>query len=108
MKLLVTSMMLVMSLSVNAEDGFDDEIIEVVVNNAPESKGVLYGSIDIEAHHNIGNNKNLSSLKTLVDVIGEYKFDNGVKVNGNLKGYHDFVYDLENRTIPNGYENEIN
>jgi len=113
MKWAVISAALILSLGVYAEDGFDDdgfddENIEVVVDNAQTAKGILYGSIDIEAHHNISNDKDLSSLKTLVDVIGEYKFDNGVKVNGNLKGYHDFVYDLENRTIPNGYENEIN
>lgn len=113
MKWAVISAALILSLGVYAEDGFDDdgfddENIEVVVDNAQTAKGILYGSIDIEAYHNISNDKDLSSLKTLVDVIGEYKFDNGVKVNGNLKGYHDFVYDLKNRTIPNGYENEIN
>ena len=113
MKALLASSILVISLSINAEDGFDDEgfddeIIDVVVNIAPEAKGALYGSLDIEAQHNISNDKNLSSLKSLVDLIGEYKFDNGVKVNGNLKGYHDFAYDLENGVAPNGYESEIN
>ena len=69
---------------------------------------MLYGSLDIEAHYNINNDKDLSSLKTLVDVIGEYKLDNGNKINGNLKGYHDFIYNLSDRVEPSGYKNEIN
>ena len=111
MKYWIGGVVLILSLSSGAEDGFDegfdDEVIEVVVNHAPISKGDLYGSINIEAHYNAGNDKNLSSLKTLVDVLGEYKFDNGAKLSGNLKGYHDFVYELENRTAPNNYETEI-
>ncbi|CAC9524450.1 hypothetical protein [uncultured Gammaproteobacteria bacterium] len=113
MKWLPISIILILPLNAYAEDGFDDdgfdeEVVKIVIESAPISKGVLYGSIDIEAHQNISNGKNLSSLKTLVDIIGEYKFDNGIKVNSNLKSYHDFTYDLENRDVPNGYENEIN
>lgn len=113
MKQLLVGAMLVLSLGLNAEDGFDEDGFdddgfddEIIINNIPVAKDVLYGSIDIEAHHNISNDKNLSSLKILLDIMGEYKFDNGAKVNANLKGYHDFVYDLENQTAPNDYENE--
>jgi hypothetical protein len=113
MKWLLMSSALILSLGLNAEDGFDDdgfddEAIDIVIETAPVAKGALYGSIEVEAHHNISNDKNLSSLKTLVDIIGEYKLDNGNKINANLKGQHDFVYELENRAAPNGYENEIN
>jgi hypothetical protein len=93
------------------EDGFDDEVVEVVVSSAPATKGSLYGSVDLEAHYNFDNDKDLSSLKTLVDVIGEYKLDNGNKIKGNLKGYHDFIYNsgLSNyTTTPNGYKSEVN
>jgi hypothetical protein len=111
MKYWLSSVALVLSLSISAEDGFDegfdDEVIEVVVDQAPNSKGDLYGSIEVEAHYNVSNEKDLSSLKTLVDILGEYKFDNGAKLSGNLKGYRDFVYDLENRAVPEGYETEI-
>ena len=111
MKYWLSSVVLVLSLSISAEDGFDegfdDEVIEVVVDQAPDSKGDLYGSIEVEAHYNVSNEKDLSSLKTLVDILGEYKFDNGAKLSGNLKGYRDFVYELENRSVPEGYETEI-
>ncbi|MBC8493531.1 MAG: hypothetical protein ISR70_01030 [Candidatus Thioglobus sp.] len=101
-----------LSFTSNAEDGFDDDDfdetpIDIVVQ-VEDAPGALYGSVDLEAHYNLSNDKNLSSLKTLVDVLGDYKFENGVKLSGNLKGYHDFIYDLENRTVPNGYKNEIN
>lgn len=114
MKYWLSSIALVLSLSISAEDGFDEgfddeviEVIEVVVDQAPDSKGDLYGSIEVEAHYNVSNEKDLSSLKTLVDILGEYKFDNGAKLSGNLKGYRDFVYELENRSVPEGYETEI-
>ncbi|MDB3870163.1 hypothetical protein N9351_04825 [Candidatus Thioglobus sp.] len=111
MKYWCSSVVLVLSLSISAEDGFDegfdDEVIGVVVDQAPDSKGDLYGSIEVEAHYNVSNEKDLSSLKTLVDILGEYKFDNGAKLSGNLKGYRDFVYELENRSVPEGYETEI-
>ena len=43
-KRLLTSLVLVMSLLVSAEegfddDGFDDEIIEIIVDNTPTAKG---------------------------------------------------------------------
>ena len=111
MKYWLSSVALVLSLSISAEDGFDegfdDEVIEVVVDQVPDSKGDLYGSIEVEAHYNVSNEKDLSSLKALVDILGEYKFDNGAKLSGNLKGYRDFVYELENRSVPEGYETEI-
>lgn len=111
MKYWLSSVALVLSLSISAEDGFDegfdDKVIEVVVDQAPDSKGDLYGSIEVEAHYNVSNEKDLSSLKALVDILGEYKFDNGAKLSGNLKGYRDFVYELENRSVPEGYETEI-
>ncbi|MDC9727290.1 MAG: hypothetical protein PSN35_05600 [Candidatus Thioglobus sp.] len=101
-----------LSFTSNAEDGFDDDgfdetPIDIVVQ-VEDAPGTLYGSVDLEAHYNLSNDKNLSSLKTLVDVLGDYKFENGVNLSGNLKGYHDFIYDLENRTVPNGYKNDIN
>ncbi len=107
---------LILSLSAYAEDGFDDEgfddeIVEVVIDNASATKATLYGSIDFESHYNINNNKDLSSLKALADIIGEYKLDNGNKIKGNLKGYYDFIYDsgLSNYSnTPDGYKNEIN
>jgi len=113
MKQLVAGIALVISLTLNAEDGFDDDgfddpIVEIETHDAMDAKGMLYGSLDIEAHYNINNDKDLSSLKTLVDVIGEYKLDNGNKINGNLKGYHDFIYNLSDRVEPSGYKNEIN
>ena len=104
---------LAISLSSVAEDGFDDdgfdeEMVDIIVSTPSSTKGELYGSVNFELHQNISNDKNLSSAKTLVDILGEYKFDNQIKLSGNLKGYHDFVYELENQTVPNGYENEIN
>ncbi|HIM58925.1 MAG TPA: hypothetical protein EYJ00_06395 [Gammaproteobacteria bacterium] len=102
---------LVLSLSVGAEDGFDegfdDEEIDIVIAPPENSKGELYGSIELETHYNVSNEKDLSSLKTLVDILGDYKFNNGAKLSGNLKGYHDIVYELENRAVPDGYESEI-
>ncbi|WP_428086751.1 DUF1302 family protein [Candidatus Thioglobus sp.] len=102
---------LVLSLFAGAEDGFDegfdDETLDIVVNHAPVSKSSLYGSVDFEMHYNVSNDKKLSSLKVLVDILGEYKLENGAKLSGNLKGYHDFVYGLKNRTAPSGYETEI-
>ncbi len=116
MKQLVVGIALAISLTLNAEDGFDDEgfdgpIIEIETHDAVDVKGTLYGSIDLEAHYNISNDKDLSSLKTLIDIIGEYKLDNGNKIKGNLKGYHDFIFDtgLSNyTTTPSGYQSEIN
>lgn len=113
MKTLFVGILLALSLFVHAEDGFDDEdfddeLIDVVVNNSPESKTELYGSIDLETHYNTSNDKDVSSLKVLVDVIGEYKLDNGNKIKGNLKGYHDFIYNLSDRSQPSGYKDEIN
>jgi hypothetical protein len=116
MKRLMIGAALLLSLVANAEDGFDDdgfdtEPVVIAVDHAPEAKGLLYGSIDIEAHYNVNNDQDLSSLKSLVDVIGEYKLDNGNKIKGNLQGYHDFIYDLDGSNYtetPDGYENEIN
>lgn len=116
MKRVVASIVMAISLTASAEegfddDGFDDEIIEVVAEHATTAKGTLYGSMDFESHYNINNDKDLSSLKALVDVIGEYRLDNGHKIKGNLKGYHDFIYasGMSNYSnTPDGYENEIN
>jgi len=116
MKKLIVGIALTASLMASAEDGFDDdgfdtEIIAIVVENTPEAKGLLYGSVELEAHYNIDNDKDLSSLKSLVDVIGEYKLDNGNKIKGNLKGYHDYIYDLDGSNYvatPKDYENEVN
>lgn len=101
---------LAVSFPINAADGFDDDFSEVVISKA-NAKNLLYGSLDFEAHYNINNDKNLSSLKVLADVIGEYKLNNGNKVKGNLKVYHDFVYgaNLSNyTTTPKGYKHELN
>ena len=111
-KWFLANLILAVSISISAEEGFDDgfdgEDIEIIVENTQPARGVLYGSADLEAHYNFNNDKNLSTFKTLVDILGEYKFDNGTKLSGNLKGYHDFIYEFENRAVPNGYENEIN
>ena len=103
---------LILSLNIYAEDGFDDdgfddENIEVVLVSQDSVQGELYGSINFEAHQNISNNKNLSSSKILVDLLGDYKFENGAKLSANLKSYYDFVYQLENLTVPKGYKSEI-
>jgi hypothetical protein len=114
MKKLFASTLLVLSLGLHAEDGFDDdgfdddEVVEIVQSPIIKSKGNLYGSIDLEAHYNLSNDKNLSSLKTLVDILGEYKFDNQVKLSGNLKSYYDSIYNVRNIVIPDGYKSEIN
>jgi hypothetical protein len=36
--------------------------------------------------------------------------DNDTKISGNLKAYHDFIFDTNNHysTTPNGYRNELN
>ena len=112
-KWFLASIALAASISISAEesfddDGFDDEDIEIIVENTQPDKRALYGSVDLETHYNFNNDKDLSSFKTLIDILGEYKLDNGIKLSGNLKGYHDFIYELENRTVPDGYENEIN
>jgi hypothetical protein len=112
MKRLLTSLVLVMSLLVSAEegfddDGFDDEIIEIFVDDTPTAKGALYGSVNLEAHYNFNNDKDLSSFKTLIDILGEYKFDNGTKLSGNLKGYHDFIYENEINLNELNFEVEI-
>ncbi|WPE16465.1 DUF1302 family protein [Candidatus Thioglobus autotrophicus] len=116
MKGLIAGLLLATSLMVGAEDGFDDDgfdtdIVTIAIDNTPAAKGVLYGSIDLEAHYNIDNDQDLSLLKSWVDVIGEYKLDNGNKIKGNLKSAHDFIYDLDGSNYtatPSGYENEIN
>ena len=116
MKWLAISMLLSASLVAYAEDGFDDDgfdtdIVTIAMDHAPEARGSLYGSIDLEAHYNLNNDKDLSLFKTWVDVIGEYKLDNGNKIKGNLKAAHDFIYDLDGSNYietPSGYENEIN
>ena len=103
---------LILSLNIYAEDGFDDdgfddENIEVVLVSQDSVQGELYGSINFEAHQNISNSKNLSSSKILVDLLGDYKFENGAKLSANIKSYYDFVYQLENLSAPNGYKSEI-
>ncbi len=116
MKWLTISMLLGASLAAHAEDGFDDDGFDtdeviIAIDHEPEARGLLYGSIDLEAHYNFDNDKDLSLLKTWVDVIGEYKLDNGHKITSNLKGAHDFIYELDGSNYtakPNGYENEIN
>jgi len=103
---------LILSLNIYAEDGFDDdgfddENIEVVLVSQDSVQSELFGSITFEAHQNFSNNKNLSSSKILVDLLGDYKFENGAKLSANLKSYYDFAYQLENLTVPNGYKTEI-
>ncbi len=103
---------LILSLHIYAEDGFDDggfddENIEVVLVSQDSVQGELYGSINFESHQNISNNKNLSSSKILVDLLGDYKFENGAKLSANLKSYYDFVYQLDNLTVSKGYKSEI-
>lgn len=100
--------------SLNAEegfdDGFDDNIDETIVNIVPPAKGSVYGSINLESHYNLNNDKNLSSTKFLLDLTADYKMDNGFKINSNLKAYHDFIFKESSNyaTTPNGYENELN
>jgi hypothetical protein len=43
----------------------------------------------------------------LIDILGEYKFDNGTKLSGNLKGYHDFIYENEINLNELNFEVEI-
>ena len=109
-------LILLTSFSLNAEEGFDDSGFddnfsdELVVQTKLPEKGSVYGSVDLESHYNLSNNKNLSSAKILADLSAEYKIDNDTKISGNLKAYHDFIFDVSNNysTTPNGYRNELN
>ena len=88
-KWFLASIALAASISISAEesfddDGFDDEDIEIIVENTQPDKRALYGSVDLETHYNFNNDKDLSSFKTLIDILGEYKLDNGIKLSGNL------------------------
>jgi hypothetical protein len=105
--------------SVQAEEGFDDdegfdeEIIELIIDETPAAKGLLYGSVEFETHYNYkdeNTTSDVSSAKALADLLGEYKLDNGYKIKGNLKLYHDFVYNTnaDDERTPEGYETEIN
>jgi hypothetical protein len=67
------------------------------------SKGSVYGSVDLESHYNFSNNKNLSSAKILTDLSAEYKIDNNTKISGNLKAYHDFIFDTSNCQVSPRY-----
>ncbi len=109
-------LVLLISFSLNAEEefnnsGFDDNFTEeLVVQIKPPEKGSVYGSVDLESHYNISNNKNLSSAKILADLSAEYKIDNKTKISGNLKSYHDLIFDVSNNysITPNGYKNKLN
>ena len=109
-------LVLLISFSLNAEEGFDDSGFddnfsdELIIQTKPPEKGSVYGSVDLESHYNLNNNKNLSSAKILTDLSAEYKMDNDTKISGNLKAYHDFIFDTNNHysTTPNGYRNELN
>jgi hypothetical protein len=70
----------------------------------------VYGSVNLETHYNFNNDKNLSSTKLLLDLTTDYKMDNGIKVDSNLKAYHDFIFYASNNydTTPSGYESELN
>ncbi len=100
--------------SLNAEegfdDGFDDNVDEIVIKTAPPEKGSIYGTVNLESHYNLNNNKNISSAKILTDLNAEYKLDNNAKISGNLKAYHDFIFNASNNytTTPDGYKNELN
>ena len=103
------------TLATYAEDGFDDDgfdadVMTIAIDHAPEAKGVLYGSNELEAHYNFNNDKDLSLLKLSTDILGEYKLDNGFKIKANLKAYYDFIYGLSNNyTItPKDYEYDSN
>ncbi|WP_143243166.1 hypothetical protein, partial [Bathymodiolus azoricus thioautotrophic gill symbiont] len=92
-------LVLLISFSLNAEEGFDDSGFddnfsdELAIQTKPPEKGSVYGSVDLESHYNFSNNKNLSSAKILTDLNAEYKIDNNAKISGNLKAYHDFIFD---------------
>ncbi|CAC9522852.1 hypothetical protein [uncultured Gammaproteobacteria bacterium] len=109
-------LVLLISFSLNAEEGFDDSGFddnfsdELAIQTKPPEKGSVYGSVDLESHYNFSNNKNLSSAKILTDLSAEYKIDNNTKISGNLKAYHDFIFDTSNHysTTPNSYGNELN
>ena len=92
------------------ESSFDDEVVE----HNEEKDTAIYGSVVFEAHYNYqpdNATKNLSSAKSLIDLIGEHKLDGGSKIKANLKAYHDFIYSsgLGNYTkTPSGYKDELN
>jgi hypothetical protein len=58
-------LVLLISFSLNAEEGFDDSGFddnfsdELIIQTKPPEKGLVYGSVDLESHYNLNNNKNL-------------------------------------------------
>jgi hypothetical protein len=64
-------LVLLISFSLNAEEGFDDSGFddnfsdELIIQTKPPEKGSVYGSVDLESHYNLNNNKNLSSAAHL-------------------------------------------
>ena len=114
MKFFLFLSIFLITLSSNAEEGFDDgfndNADEIIIQTTPPTKGSAYGSINLEAHYNFNNNKNLSSAKFLLDLTTDYKMDNGFKINSNIKAYHDFIFKASDNytTTPSGYENELN
>ncbi|SFV89162.1 hypothetical protein MNB_SUP05-SYMBIONT-5-1211 [hydrothermal vent metagenome] len=106
---------LLLSFALNAEEefddfGFDDTVDEITVDITPPAKSSVYGAVNLESHYNLNNNKNLSSAKILADLNAEYKLNNNTKISGNLKAYHDFIFNISNHytTTPDGYKNELN
>jgi hypothetical protein len=120
MRLLLAIGILLLSVSVIADDEFEDfdsdfdSSFEAGNSEAGKEKNTrLYGSAVFETHYNYqqkNTTKNISSAKALLDLIGEHRVDGSTKIKANLKAYHDLVYSfgIGNYTnTPSGYENEL-
>lgn len=103
-------------------DEFDDIEIIKTEKIKKEDKNLeidseIYFNTSYNYKHNEPKNKNLndfrglSSLDIALNTKIKYKINKNYQIKSNIKIHNDFIYELEPnkyKTIPNGYNNEIN
>ena len=120
-KNLTVALLIALSSSVYAEDGFDDggfddggfdqpTEVEYVAEIVPEKATSITGSVALDIHYNTKNNLDYSRLNVNANIDIEHKMDNGSKIRSNIKANKDLIFNsgLSNFTVtPSGYESDI-
>ena len=94
---------LVLSGSLFADDGFEDEdefggeeIKIVQVKQEEKNQFSIYGSVTASTNYSYQNKDDISSAKLSTDINLEYKLNKDYKIKSTIKAYEDFKTNIDN------------